>query len=212
MALAAVASSLLAFNAGAVVDYAFDPGGINDLTSADVPSKATTFTQVFTVQNGSINISALGVYGFELINNVGVAIYNSSSGGVISGSALASETFGHAQQVASDYTYLSTSLNLGAGTYALVTFYTGGFGTSGYYSGDPSDITHYSGSLLTLGNLYRKTGTGLPSLQDKTALGSGNMAFSSVPEVGLFGVAGVGLLGMVYVGRGLALRRCIARV
>lgn len=205
LGLAAVAGLFLALNASATVNYVFDPNGVDDLTSALVPSKATTFTQVFTVTpDDAVNISALGVYGFEIINNVTVAIYDSTALGVISGSALDTATFVHAQQVSSDYTYSSTSLHLTAGTYAIVTSYTGGFGTSGYYAGSSGDITAWAGGDgVTLGNLYRKSGSGSPSLQDDTALGSGSMAFSltAVPEVSLFGVAGVALLGLVYVGR-----------
>jgi hypothetical protein len=155
-----------------------------------------------------LTISALGVYANEILGNITVGIYSSTILGVTSGSSLASATFNSSSLGTSsgDYNYKNTSLNLDSGTtYALVTSYTGGGGTSGYYSGDSGDITVYSGPLLSLGNLYRNG-----SAKDKTAFGSGNMSFKAfvpVPEMGLFGVAGVGLLGMVYVGRGLVMKR-----
>jgi len=204
----AVGGSFLAVNANATVSYAFDPGNTQGLTSANVPSGVTAFTQVFSVANSdTINVSALGVYAFELINNVTVSIYDSTSGGVTSGSALATKTFGSANQLASDYAYLSTSLNLSAGTYAIVTSYTGGNGTSGYYQGF-TPVTPYSGPYVTLGNLYAN---GVGPIND-TIYGSGNMKFglAPVPEAAGFTMAGVVLLGIVFFGRSYARKMKIA--
>jgi hypothetical protein len=206
----AAASSLAAFNAGAVTSFAFDPAGVDGLSGAAVPGTATTFTQVFTVGSGDgVAISSLGVYGYDIVNNISVAIYNSDISGVTSGSSLASATFnsGSLGTSSGQYNYKNASLNLSSGTYALVTSYTGGPNTSGYYSGGSGDITVYSGPLLSLNNLYK---SGSVNPKDNTAFGSGNMSFDAfvpVPEMGLFGVAGVGLLGLVYVGRGLVMKR-----
>ncbi|MGA2852506.1 MAG: hypothetical protein ABSE90_00030 [Verrucomicrobiota bacterium] len=201
LALAAVVSSFVALNASAVVNYAFDPNNTDALGGAYVPAVPTTFAQVFTVANNdTINISALGVYAYELINNVTVSIYDSTIAGVTSGGALDTATFGSTSQL-NGYYFKSTSLNLGSGIYAIVTSYTGGVNTSGYYTGSSGDITAWAGGDgVTLGNLY-KVGNIHP--QDDTAYGSGNMKFSlvPVPETGGFAVAAVALLGLVYVGR-----------
>ena len=96
LALAAVVSSCLALNARAVVNYAFDPLGVDGLNSFagnNLIGSTTIWTQLFTMNPSpselGISVSGLGMYGGEIINNVTVGLYyydtvNSTLGALIS--------------------------------------------------------------------------------------------------------------------------------
>ena len=109
-----------------------------------------------------------------------------------------------------------TPVLLSAGTYQIV---AGGYGGTGrelnFNEGYPNSITLATdgGGVLAFGNNYYSTfGTsiGFPTTLDGGPIpryAAGTFDFTPVPEVSQFAISGVGLLGLVYVGRCAYLRR-----
>jgi len=155
----------------------------------------------------------------------------------ISGSALASKTFspsisGSSPEFAPsdssvfNFLGLGNSLKLNAGSsYVLVTTgYTKTGSPQEKYSVNGNVVVDDGGGLIAVdlsGNLgpsYEITsggvgtwvGTAKNSWRDGTTVAAGTFTFSefsAVPEASTFAVAGVGMLGLVYMGRGLMRRR-----
>ncbi len=173
-------------------------------------------------------------------NNVVVSIYNDASGLIGSlGSLVAQVTFNSStpgSQLAGDtssaFKFLTPTTGAGAtlaagNTYALV---VSGLGTAAnpYYNygtfhnnttsavqqgTDPGDLSW--NNTMYINGVLQSAPTWNSSAPGNFRYGTGTFTFSEispVPEAGLFGVAGAGLLGMVYVGRGLVQRRRFARV
>jgi hypothetical protein len=124
-----------------------------------------------------------------------------------------------------------TRTTLGAGTYMVV---ANNYGVGGslvnynpYYDGGPSGpnaasanpaygvtftgtaFFNSSGSLASTINGWSYDGTGqyYTGTPEAPRYGAGNFDFTPVPEAATFGVAGVGLLGLVYIGRYVRVRR-----
>jgi hypothetical protein len=126
---------------------------------------------------------------------------------------------------------LTTPVNLSAGTYMIVANnYAGGFaGTENNWNrgqtgaGTTFPTANTGGGLLTYGANYYFLGNvsgalptgaawhydnvGNPANDWTPRYMAGNFDFTPVPEAAAFGAAGVGLLGLVYIGRYARLRR-----
>lgn len=230
IALAVAVSSMAAFNAGAIIAYD-TPGSTPGNQSTGPFNLGMEFTA-----NQNLTVTALGSFDAGQdgwgAGTITVAIYDVSSQTIV-GSAV--QFFGTganegtlADGGSSAYRFQSvTPIELIAGqTYMIV---AGGLGTAAnpdynanLTPGNPSLITANTGSgaltYISQGNYFTASGTfGFPTTQGAInpnspigRYGAGSFEFAPVPEVGLFGIAGVALLGMVYVGRGMVLRRRLA--
>lgn len=233
--LGAVVGLLVAFPAGAIIAYN-DPSTLTGNQSGGPYDLAMAVQVNSTIQVTALGAFDSGRNGF-VGTPTSVAIYSVGSSWMTggnqtggSGTLIASVVFSGA---AGSYTYSGstalqsvTPFDLTAGTYLIVANnYGAGAGhNSGYNSNigvSSTPPTYGSGasSYLTFGTGgYRDTsgtlGGTLPSGTWTFINGpgspnyaAGNFVFVPVPELGLFGVAGAALLGMVYAGRGLVLRR-----
>jgi hypothetical protein len=230
IALAVVVSALAAFNAGAIVAY--NDAAINTPTTTPGNQVLTAMDlgQAFTV-NSPITVGYLGA--FDAGQNgwagatITVAIYNFSTHQMVGSDALFSGT-GATEGVLganSSFRFLAvTPFTLAAGqTYEIVASGLGTAANPDYNSAtSPGNVSlmtlnTFGGALTYGGNYYNYPGNGtMPTHLDVVPVpGPGRYGagtFAPVPEVGLFGIAGVGLLGLVYIGRGLVLRRRLAGV
>jgi hypothetical protein len=216
-AVAAVLAIGFVGTANAAVDYgtiAFDnPNGIignrNDGSKMSVGMEFTA--------NSAFTVTSLGAFddgknGFS--GTVNVAIYNVAS----PATALISANFN-----GTGYNYVGSSafqdvtdVTLGSGTYMIVAYYDttkdkfASTSFAPYKTSHPWTFNDGNG-LFTLGSSFFRSGTGLKypttDLGKQDAYAAGTFGFSPVPEASVFAVAGAGMLGLVYFGRGFVRRR-----
>ena len=185
----------------------------------------------FTVDNpGGITINQLGAFDAGQDGwgsaTISVAIYSGSS--IVGSSAAFNSTTPGTISGTSAYAFQTVpSFYLGVGTYMIVASGLGTTDNPNYNSngGVSSDITSYSGPDVsfptgpTSGNYYNVRTVLSPALDFPTThdevggtgpvgrYGAGSFDFTPVPEVGTFGAAAVGLLGLVYAARHVRIRR-----
>jgi hypothetical protein len=202
MVLGVALSASLVWQAGATgnwVAYSVSGGTLQNVPSGNL---VDNFFVVFS----PIQINLLGVYdpsGFGG-NTVKVGIYADlhSIGTLVTPVA----TFTGSPTTVGGYAYQSIpTMTLGAGTYWVV---ASGYNISPYNLGGATYIAPSSfgtgPSAYGLGTVTGPVGStiSLASLTQisNTAVGAGTFGFA-VPEAGSFALAGVALLGLIYVGR-----------
>jgi hypothetical protein len=217
LALGVALGGLFALQASATIEYYTTSGG-----TANTPGASVVANQFYATQ--PITINEVGAY---LGNNtsfgsagVQVAIYE-EVGNVWDIVAATEHTFTGtpaAGSMTGDYSWYWTGpVSLLTGTYAVV---AANYGTAAnpYYTGTTLPysgplgfgvISEFSfgvlGSSSTLPSSFPAGGVNYIS---GNPVGAGN--FEYVPEAGGFAMAGIGLLGLVYVGRGFLPKRKLA--
>lgn len=201
---------LLALNANAIIAYGGDVAYNNPAITGNRAGGDVSLGMDFTV-NTPGSVTAIGAFdsgqdGFS--GTVYVAIYNASGtqvpGTLATFAGTSGTLFGGSQ-------FLDIpDVSLGLGSYRIVAFYSS---TSDYYASTyltPYDNNHpwtFDGNpYLTHNSSYYLNGS---SLQYPTtwhnypqpSFAAGTFSFAPVPEVGTFGAAAVGLLGLVYGAR-----------
>jgi hypothetical protein len=112
-------------------------------------------------------------------------------------------------------TFLVVANHMGTGTGASEVNYN-----EAVNGGDPEIVANTGGGLISFGNNYYNTDPSFASVswagaggwaQDPSAYqpnyAAGNFDFTAVPEAHHFAMAGAGLMGLVYFGRSVLLRR-----
>lgn len=178
----------------------------------------------FTV-NSPILVDAIGAFhsgSGDFLSTIPVAIYDVASQQQVNGTLVTfnGSPSGYSYSTANSVFQNITPVTLLPGTYSIV---AAGYGASGgepYYwtmaSQTPTPVFHDGGGLITMvpqggrwlagqGTLTFPTGSTVG--YDAPNYAAGTFDFTPVPEVAGFAVAGVGLLGLVYFGRYVGLRR-----
>src|ERR1017187_2067930 len=213
-------SALAACQASAIVAYS-NTGVAPNSSSGDVNGPYALGND-FTV-NQAISVTAIGAFmsgGSSMAASVSVAIYNVTSGLIVIGTSvnLAVGTTGTGAANGSAFQNI-TPVTLGAGTYSIVAAnYGGSSGAPYWYNANQGGTlpTFNTGSgLITMGGgrytaqssslVFPGTTVGItPSVP---TYGAGTFEFTAVPEVETFAIAGVSMLGLVFIGRNLVPRR-----
>jgi hypothetical protein len=193
------------------------PVNINALAAYDDPANGSgVFGGPVQVAIYQVNLSGNNIIGGTLVVNP-LTFTTANPGTLIPGTTTREQA-------------LSSPVPLGAGTYMIVAnYYAGSAGTENdwnrnTYSGSllptantGGGVVGYGANYYSFGNLT--WGASLPTgswVYDNVnnpandwhpRYMAGNFDFTPVPEVAAFGVAGVGLLGLVYIGRYARLRR-----
>ena len=210
----AVAVLLVAEQASAIIAYQ-NPSG----NYGNQPGDYVVGLQ-FTVGASPLSVTQLGA--FDNGQNgwaapVSVAIYNFTTHSIVGSTATFSGTSGvNLGTLGSDggSRFLPvTPFTLNAGqTYMVVAAGYGVGREENYNAGLPPSIALHQGAGITVGNNYYTSGTGMlfPATMDAAPYpryGAGTFEFAPVPEAAQFAMAGVGLLGLVYIGRYVRVRR-----
>ena len=208
---------LLSASANAVIVYN-NPG---TLTGNELVGVPLTLGMDFTVINPG-KVTAIGAFDDALNGIIGgtitVGIFNVGTGLVVPGTTVAFLGAAGTLIGSSRFITLGTSVLLGPGTYSIVAANYGGPG-SGLerdfnlaFGGTAPTFDTAGGNLVMLGHRSAIGGAfAMPAgnlfASSDPAFGAGTFAFTPVPEAKTFALAGVALLGLVYVGRNLRLRQ-----
>lgn len=209
--------SLVSWQANATIAY-----NTPTSTTANQSTGPYSLGMDFTV-NQNITVTRLGVFDAGqngISGSVTVGIY--TTGGSLVGSSFTFSGTTSPLLPSSAYRFDDVpDFGLMAGsTYRIVVYSMNGSANPGYNSmGSPTLINlDTGGGALTFGaNYYNLTPGSFPTTLDVAGnptgppgrYGAGSFEFV-VPEASSFALAGVGLLGLVYIGRSLVLRRQIA--
>lgn len=179
---------------------------------------------VFTVGATPIQVNALGAFddpgnGAGLAQPIQVAIYETTFGVL----TMPVVTIDNSDPLINNTRLetLSSPVTLTSGTYMIVANHYGGLYEQNWNvaNGGTAATANTGGGLVSYGqNFYNNNanltwGTFLPGGFTLDASGAtpayaaGNFDFTPVPEASHFALAGIGLLGLVYTGRSLWLRR-----
>jgi len=234
VALVVALGGLFAWQASAIVAYSM-PNSVDTL-GLQGPTYAGTYVlgNDFKVGAQNVTVTAVGAFdygkdGWSPGMNVSVAIYQLSAGSwnMVSGTAHTfSGTPSPGSYVGSDTFFnLGTSVTLLAGqTYSIV---AANYGSTGSANNPDWNSTVNPG--LRSGQLAFTSSTLISQLAGRWAMGSslpgsgwaggtagnfnfgaGTFEFTAVPEAAGFALAGVALLGLVYVGRCYSLKLKLA--
>jgi hypothetical protein len=178
----------------------------------------------FTV-NFPILVDAIGAFhsgSGDFLSTIPVAIYNVASQQQVGGTMVTfnGSPSGYSYSTANSVFQSITPVTLLPGTYSIV---AAGYGASGgepYYwtmaNQTPTPVFHDGGGLITMapqggrwlgGQWNLNFPTGSTAGYDAPNYAAGTFDFTPVPEVAGFAMAAVGLLGLVYIGRYVGLRR-----
>jgi len=222
LALGLAVTGLVVAQASATVAYNFSAATGNQIGGQ------FSLGDVFTV-NSSISVDQLGVIGGSASASSDVAIYSINlSGNTITSSSQVALKTGITSGSASANGDLQsiTPVVLAAGTYLIVANNMGASGVSDYNpvydtangpnfpdSTGVNHVTTASSPNITFSALgfFASSGSLPANVNGFTAdtfwtgggprYGAGNFDFAPVPEIGVFGTASAGLLGLIYVGR-----------
>ncbi len=221
LALTAAVCSILATPAMAVIAYQNPTGTYGNVTGTGRYNVGMDFTVGAT----AINVTSLGAFDNGqngLAADIEVAIYRVSDQTMMANAYFSAGT-GDTLIGGSRFQDLLGPVELTSGTYRIV---AGGYGgsTSGLerlfsegIANTTTIVTDTAGGAITLGGNYASTWNPLVGIAFPTGAGpatvpgfaAGTFDFTPVPEASQFAMAGVGLLGLVYVGRCFVQRRKI---
>jgi hypothetical protein len=229
LTLAVVVSGLAAWQATAVIVYD-NSGCIGNVSLSGGPGPYAVGHDFTVITAGYVN--AVGV--FDAANNVGggfvgdgfvgtvqVAIYSVDPGGA-TGSLIPGTLMsftGTAGILTGSTRFLTIApVLLSPGTYSIVAANLGGTTGDDLWSyfwpgGAPPAFNSVGGGLAVGPSRYVASGSMVyPTLSSPTlGVGAGSFDFEfAVPEASEFALAGVGLLGLVYIGRCYVLRPKVA--
>jgi len=224
--LGLVVSTLAALNASALYVYESMPSG---LAANDVSGNSSAYYEVgneFQV-NSTINVTSLGFFDPNSGGNtvpIAVAIFQ-DNGGIWSQVANTYNLFAANTIATSGSTAMQniSPVQLLAGTYAIVAGGGGQTGNGYWNSSQPNPgsavptfnnggglISQIDQAQWALPGFADPGLTAWPSGPSGAYLspyGAGTFGFSAVPEIQTFAVAGVAMLGLVFVGRKVTTRR-----
>lgn len=210
-------SCLVGHQAGAIVAYS-NTGVVQNQSTTGPYALGNDF-----VVNQAISITAIGAFdnGGSMLASVPVAIYNVATATIVGGTfvTLLQGTTGDFTANGSAFMNIAP-VTLAPGTYSIVAANYGQGGEPYWWNHAPGTTPSFNdgGGLITLGGGRYSVGntsltfpgTPVGPTPGIPTYAAGTFEFTSltpVPEVDTFAIAGVSMLGLVFIGRNLVPRR-----
>ena len=212
-------SALAACQASAIVAYSNQ--GVVANESSTGGNGPYALGNDFTV-NQAISVTAIGAFlggGSSMVASVPVAIYNITLNAIVAGTTVtfASGSSGDFQANGSAFRNITPVTLIAGDVYSIVAANYGQGGAPYWWNnnqGGTLPTFNTGGGLITLGGGRYSPGNTLTFPTTAIALtpgipayGAGTFEFTAVPEVETFAIAGVSMLGLVFIGRNLVPRR-----
>lgn len=213
----AVAALLAASQANGIIAFDNTTGVVANRSVGGPYALGMEFTVNTSIMVTRVGAFDAGAVGF--VNSIPVAIYNVANQQLVPGTSVTlSGTTWDYTDGSSRFMNLSTPVTLGPGTYSIVAanYAVAGGDQAYWYSSSATQPGFNDGgnsiSLVSGGGHWASSSglvfpTSLASSGSSPTFAAGTFDFTPVPEAAAFGAAGVGLLGLVYIGRYARLRR-----